>query len=279
MTTSPYTADQAGLCVSTLHPSPGQHVPGDVERLILVAGQAGFRGLAFQPNWVASYGAAQTRKLLDDQGMFAGALEGAMNWGQGPKGAGADADLLLDAASAIGAGVLHAANMALELDSPAQSADGFAALCERARAHDIKVSLEFLPWYAVPDLATAWQIVQAAGADNGGICLDFGHWWNQPGGPDYELLRTIPGEKISYVQPTDSPAAPYASTSDYFTRNITERPLPGDGPIDVPPIFAALADIGAKPYFAYQVCNPAMASEGAETMAAKLRANAEKIFA
>jgi sugar phosphate isomerase/epimerase len=279
MATSTYTADQAGLCVSTLHPSPREHVRDDVERLIRVAGRAGFRGLAFQPNWVASYGAAETRRLLEDEGMFAGALEGGMSWGQGPKGGAADADLLLDAASAIGARVLHAANMAPQLDSLAQAADGFAALCERARAHDIKVSLEFLPWYAVPDLATAWRIVQASGADNGGICLDFGHWHNQPGGPDYDLLRTIPGERISYVQPTGSPPAPFTSATDYFMRNITERPLPGEGEVDVPAIFAALADIGAEPYFAYQVCNVAMASEGAETMAAKLHANAEKIFA
>jgi sugar phosphate isomerase/epimerase len=279
MTTSTYTADQAGLCVSTLHPDPGQHVRDDVERLIRIAGTAGFRGLAFQPNWIASYGAAETRKLLQDEGMFAGALEGGMNWGKGPEGGAADADLLLDAASAIGAPLLHAANMAPQLASLSQAVDGFATLCERARAHDVKVSLEFMPWYAVPDLATAWRIVQEAGADNGGICLDFGHWRNQPGGPDFDLLRTIPGERISYVQPTDSPPAAFASATDYFMRNITERPLPGDGDVDVHAIFAALADIGAEPYFAYQVCNVALASEGAETMAAKLRANAEKFFA
>ena len=59
---------------------------------------------------------------------------------------------------------------------------------------------------------------------------------------------------------------------------MTERPLPGDGDVDAPAIFAALAEIGAEPYFAYQVCNVALANEGAEAMAAKLRANAEKIF-
>jgi sugar phosphate isomerase/epimerase len=279
MTTSNYSADQAGICVSTLHPDPHRHVPDDVERLIRIAGKAGFRGLAFQPNWVASYGAANVRKLLDDEGMYAGALEGGMNWGNGPEGGTADADALLDAASAIGAGVLHAASMAAALDSLAQAADGFATLCERARAHGIKVSLEFLPWYAVPDLKTAWQIVQQAGADNGGICLDFGHWHNQPGGPDFELLRAIPGEHISYVQPADTPNPPFTSANDYFMRNITERPLPGEGSVDVAPIFAALAEIGADPFFAYQVCNVALASGGAEAMAAKLHANAEQIFA
>jgi len=279
MTTSPYTADQAGLCVSTLHPDPHKHVRADVERLIRIAGKAGLRGLAFQPNWVASYGGADVRKLLEEEGMYAGALEGGMNWGKGPEGAAEDADNLLDAASAIGAGVLHAACMMPELDSLARAADGFAALCERARAHGIKVSLEFIPFFAVPDLATAWRIVQDAGAENGGICLDFGHWQCQPGGPDFGLLRSIPGERLFYVQPVDVLPVKTDSAKAYFEQSITERLLPGDGVVDVPPIFAALTEIGAKPYFAYQVTNPAMAGEGAETMAAKIRANAERIFA
>ena len=273
-----FTADRAGLCLSTLHPDPRAHTRDDVERLIRIAGKAGFRSLAFQPNWVASYGAAALRGLLADEGMSAGALEGAMHWGEGPEGGAADADQLLEAAAGIGAGVLHAACMLPALESTARAADGFATLCERARAHGISVSLEFIPWYAVPDLAAAWRIVREADAANGGICLDFGHWNRQPGGPDFDLLRSIPGERISYVQPTDSPGAKSHSASEYFQQNITERPLPGDGDVDVPAIFAALAEIGAEPYFAYQVCNVALASEGAESMAVKLHANAEKIF-
>jgi sugar phosphate isomerase/epimerase len=278
MPSSTFTADQAGLCLSTLHPDPQAHSREDVERLVRIAGKAGFRSLAFQPNWVASYGAAALRRLLSDQGMAAGALEGAMHWGEGPEGGAADANQLLDAAADIGAGVLHAACMMPTLDSPDRAVAGFATLCERARAHEVRVSLEFIPWYAVPDLKTAWHIVREADAINGGICLDFGHWNRQPGGPDFELLRSIPGARITYVQPTDSPASSSSSASEYFRQNITDRPLPGDGDVDVPAIFSALADIGAEPYFAYQVCNPGLAMEGAEAMAMKLRANAKAIF-
>ena len=37
--------------------------------------------------------------------------------------------------------------------------DEFAALCERA-GPDLTVALEFMPYSGVPDLATAWQVVQ-----------------------------------------------------------------------------------------------------------------------
>ena len=51
---------------------------------------------------------------------------------------------------------------------------GFAALCERARP--LTVALEFLPFGAVPDLATLWKVVEAARAANGGLLVDFWHW-------------------------------------------------------------------------------------------------------
>jgi hypothetical protein len=37
--------------------------------------------------------------------------------------------------------------------------DAFAALCERA-GPDLTVTLEFMPYNGVPDLATAWRIVE-----------------------------------------------------------------------------------------------------------------------
>ena len=70
--------------------------------------------------------------------------------------------------------------------------EGFAALCEHAAEHGVRVAIEFLPWSAVPDLATTWQIVRGSGTTNGGIVIDMLHWQRQPGGPNLELLRQIP---------------------------------------------------------------------------------------
>ena len=276
MTATRFTADQVGVCVSTLHVTPHQFETADIERCVAAAAGAGSANCVFQVHWASTYGGSELHALLDDHGIYAGALESSMGWIDGPDAAERDADQLLDLAAAIGAGLLHAAAMGSELDLP-RAADGFAALCERANAYDIDVALEFIPYYAVPDLKTAWDVVRESGASNGGICLDFMHFDRQPGGPDYDLLRGIPGEYLTYVQPTDAPPE-IASPEDYMTQCITERPVPGDGVIDIERMVAAIEATGAEPCLAFQVCNPALAAEGADVMAARLRASAAEMF-
>jgi sugar phosphate isomerase/epimerase len=277
VTATRFRADQVGVCVSTLHVTPHEFDTADIERCVAAAADAGLPSLVFQVHWASTYGGDALRKLLDDEGLTAGALEGSLSWVDGPEAASRDADHLLDLASAIGAGLLHAASLAPDLDLP-RAADGFAALCERARALDIDVAVEFIPYYAVPDLKTACDVVRESGASNGGICLDFMHFERQSGGPDYDLLRQIPSEYIKYVQPTDAPAEVIESPEGYMTQCITERPVPGEGVIDIDRMVQAIEATGAEPYLAFQVCNPALAGEGADVMAAKLRASANKIF-
>jgi sugar phosphate isomerase/epimerase len=275
-----FRADDAGICLSTLHVTPRHFVAADVVQLARVAADAGFPSVALQSDWATIGGVDATRALLDDLGLTVSALESAITWSAGTDAAHQDADQLLDTASALGARVLHAVSVATELDSLSRAIDGFATLCERARAHEIDVSIEFIPWYGIPDLATAWQIVRGSEASNGGICIDFQHWHCQPEGPDLDLLRSIPGECISYVQPTDAPLRTAAVSPDtYMAECLTDRPVPGEGAIDIPPLMDALRATGADPVIAYQVCNPDLAETGAAAMAARLRANAAMLFA
>ena len=62
---------------------------------------------------------------------------------------------------------------------------------------------EFLPWTGIPDLATAWRIVESAARENAGILLDTWHWQRQPGGPAVDVLRGIPGDRIPVLQVCD----------------------------------------------------------------------------
>ena len=189
-----------------------------------------------------------------------------------------DADQLLEMTAAIGAGVLHSTSMALELESLPRAIEGFATLCERAKTYDIRVSLEHIPWQAIPDVDTAWEIVRESGASNGGICIDLMHWQRQQGGPEFDRLREIPGEHINYVQLTDDTGRPVSSAEEYMVECLTVRPMPGDGIVDLDGMLAALGTVGGDPYVAYQVCNTEMASAGADVMAGRLRANAKQLF-
>ena len=102
---------------------------------------------------------------------------------------------LFAVADALGARSLNVVDVFGGPWSLDEAAAAFAGLCDRAAEHGLLVHLEFLPWSRIPDLATAWQVVNAADRPNGGIMLDAWHYFRS--GPDGALLRSIPGASSS----------------------------------------------------------------------------------
>jgi sugar phosphate isomerase/epimerase len=119
----------------------------------------------------------------------------------------------------------------------------FAALCDRAASHGMRVDLEFIPLdLGIPDLATAWSIVSAADRTNGGLTFDFWHYMRS--GADQALLKTIPGQKITAVQISDGLREVPASRSRYQDCFLDRLP-PGEGEFPIESTLAALREIGA----------------------------------
>jgi sugar phosphate isomerase/epimerase len=81
-----------------------------------------------------------------------------------------------------------------------QLVEPFAELCRRADG--LRVDLEFVAIWGLPDLASAWRVVRDAGAANGGVLFDFWHFFR--GASDLATLRCIPDEKIHAVQVCDA---------------------------------------------------------------------------
>ncbi len=271
-----FRADAVGMCPATLLPEPMTCDAAGLREIAGASAGAGFPTLSLWSFYATGNGVDTARAVFDDAGVTVRAVEAATQWTEGPEAAIADAEQQLDVASAFGADLLLACTMAPTMDT-ARATEGFAALCERASEHGARVAVEFLPWSAVSDLATTWRLVQESGATNGGIVIDMMHWQRQPGGPNLELLRQIPGERIHYVQVCD--AAPGTSgPGDYLTEALTARPVPGQGCVDIAALLGALAEIDADPYFALEVFNAELAARGASTMAAELRRATRTVF-
>jgi sugar phosphate isomerase/epimerase len=271
----PFSADTVGMCPATLLPEPMSCDVAGLREIARASAGAGFPTLSLWSFYATGNGVDTTRKVFDDAGITVRAVEAATSWTEGPEPAVADADQQLDVAAAFGADVLLACTLAPTMDA-VRATEGFAALCERASAHGVRVAVEFLPWSAVPDLATTWRLLQESGATNGGIVIDMMHWQRQPGGPNLELLREIPGERVHYVQVCD--AAPEPSGTDYMTEALTARAVPGEGCVDIETLLGTLAAIDAHPYFALEVFNAELAARGASAMAAELRRAARTVF-
>jgi sugar phosphate isomerase/epimerase len=214
--------------------------------------EGGFTGLSF---FCSDYELAREqgmsdadiRSLLSDHGLGVGELDPLLTWVPGTElasGATAEGvdffgygeDDFYRIHDALGARSINAVVFTDKDVTTAELGDAFGALCERADRHDLLVHLEFMPWTQVPNAATAWQVVSAAGAPaNGGIMLDT--WHHFRGGCSAEDLRVIPVERILAVQLNDATAEP---RGHIIHETLHGRLVPGDGAIDLVEILTVL---------------------------------------
>jgi sugar phosphate isomerase/epimerase len=202
------------------------------------------------------------------RGLATPVVEAVLGWAQGQDDAAIEAEVgpAVELAAAAGAKFLTAVSLdaALELDVAAR---GFRRVCEIASRAGLEVALEFLPWGAIPEIRVAWDLVERAGAPNGGLLLDTWHWHRRRGGPDFATLERIPGDRILVLQLSD---AAEAEGDDLMRESIQARLLPGEGAIDYAGLFTSLDRIGARPLVAPEVFNRTLAERGPAEMARRV---------
>jgi sugar phosphate isomerase/epimerase len=264
--------EAVGICPAILVQDPMATDDETFERVVHAAAAARFTSFSLWSFWATTYGTERARALLDSVGIRVPAVEAVMQWVHGP-GVALDSEMtaMTEVATGLGAEMLIACTLEPTPASLADAVAGFRVLCDQAAAHDLRVCIEFFPWSGMPDLATAWRVVEESGAPNGGILIDMMHWHHQDGGPNFALLEQIPGEHIHYVQVCDT-VAPRAPAGDYMTEALENRRVPGDGDVDIRRLLRTLDDIGAEPWFAYEVFNQELAAGGPDAMAQTLRA-------
>lgn len=144
---------------------------------------------------------------------------------------------VFELANALGADLVTTLALFVPLVDPDAGAEHFAAACDHAAEHGVRLQLEFIPGTGIPNLALAWQIVSRAGRENGGLLVDSWHFFRSD--PDFDLLSSIPGERIYGVQIEDAPARPAANLA---FESLHGRLVPGDGALDLTRFIAALPE-------------------------------------
>lgn len=252
------------MCTATLLEDPMAAGPDELRAAAEAAAAAGCTELSVWAFQLASMGD------LAGLGLNVTALEAAMTWpAADPR---TEAAQLAELAAETGAGLIAAVCMEPELPDLDRARDNLAVVLEAARDAGARICVEFLPWSGIPDLATAWRLVEPLGPD-AGILLDTWHWVRQPGGPAVALLRSIPGERIAYVQVCDAAAA---LDGDPMAEAMSSRLLPGEGAVDFAEVFGVLREIGASPFVATEIFNPALVAEQGPTGAAMAMTDAAR---
>jgi sugar phosphate isomerase/epimerase len=151
------------------------------------------------------------------------------------------AEHCLDLASAVGLNsVLIAAAFDIGALETAQLIEPFAAFCDSARMRGLRVELEFVPFWGIPTLEMAWDIVRTADRPDTGLLIDT--WHLQKGSPDLaadlELIGTIPGDRLASIQLAD--AAVMRRADELYTDGHF-RLFPGEGELALETITATVA--------------------------------------
>ncbi|MFK8050954.1 MAG: sugar phosphate isomerase/epimerase family protein [Halioglobus sp.] len=249
----------------------------DLETFLSSAASAGFQAVTLN---TAYYREAQEKgysdkdlgQLLTDHGLTVSDIDPLFNWmpdsasleGSDPISLCSQASMedIFHLAHVAGTEIVNAPLGFSNPDSEQQIVDGFAALCERASREGLRVSLEFMPFNQVPNLATAARILEQAGCANGGIMFDCWHH-HRAGGTAEDILR-VPGEKFFAMQLDD--AMPQAM-DDILDETLNHRLLPGEGCINLPEILGALQTVGASVIYDVEVFKASLRDLPAETRA------------
>jgi sugar phosphate isomerase/epimerase len=267
------------LCAGTV-PQSG------LRERVVAAADAGFAAISVFPHEVkaardAGFSDANLRTLLRDHGVAIAEIDPLLSWmpsdaagagvsEEGQRFLAASEDSFYAIADALGA---RSINVALADPRPVEVVavvDAFGALCTRAAAHGLLVTLEFLPWTGVRDAATAAAIVERAGCANGGVMLDAWHWFRS--GAD---LASIPAARVFGVQLSDAPAR---AEADVIEETLHRRLAPGDGDADLAGLLRQLAAGGCAAPIGVEVFSDTVAIQPLRETAQQMARAARRIL-
>ncbi|WP_138470409.1 bifunctional sugar phosphate isomerase/epimerase/4-hydroxyphenylpyruvate dioxygenase family protein [Poseidonocella sp. HB161398] len=143
-----------------------------------------------------------------------------------------------------------------------RAADDFRELGERAARRGLRVGFEALAWGRnFWDHRDAWEVVRRADHPNVGIILDSFHTLARKIDPD--TIRTIPGDKIFFVQLADAPKIDMDLL--YWSRHY--RNMPGEGDLDVTGFMRAVCATGYAGPISLEIFNDQFRAGKTEALA------------
>jgi sugar phosphate isomerase/epimerase len=225
-----------------------EYSPFDFRQRVESAARAGFTGFGIWHADLAHVLRTRTlnemKQILDDNGIQYLELEFLTDWfldGARKKQSDVSKAMLLDAAEALRAHHVKVGDFYQEAASMPRLIETFAELCGEARERGTKVGFELMPFAMIRTLEDSLQLVEGAGASNGGICFDTWHIVKLK--IPYAELRRIPAQYIISVELNDGTLeCPWSLHED----TVNHRRLCGEGEFDIKGFIAAIEDAGYR---------------------------------
>jgi len=235
--------------ISGAHPlTDREYSPFDFKDRVEAAARAGFKGIGL---WHADLEHVlrkrtlkEMKQILDDNGIQHVELEFLMDWfldGERKRQSDAQREKLLTAYEVLQAHHLKVGDLSKAKTPMPRLIEAFAELCAEGAKHGALIGFELMPFAMIDTLKETLEMVEGAGAANGGICLDLWHIVKLK--IPYEDVARIPQEYVVSIELDDGTfEAPWSLHED----TINHRRLCGEGEFDVKGFINCMLDAGYK---------------------------------
>jgi len=226
------------------------------------AAKAGFTGFgiwhADLDHTLETLSLPQMRRILDDNGIKHVELEFLTDWfldGEAKKRSDVQKRKLLTAAETLRARSVKVGDFFRQPCPLPKLIESFASLCKEAESYGTRIGFEMMPFCAIDSLDLARELVEGAGAPNGGIFFDL--WHLVKIGITPEELARFPARYRAGVELNDGYSKAH-SMADLHVETTEHRQLCGEGEFDVQGFIAALRKSGWAGPWGIEVLNKKM---------------------
>jgi sugar phosphate isomerase/epimerase len=214
------------------------------------AARVGFSGLGLWhadiEHQLESRSLKDIKQIFDDAGLRYLELEFLMDWFLDPdderrKESDKSRKLLFEAAATLDAHHIKVGNIPGTPAELPQITERFAELCADAADHTAaRIVYEFMPFDVnVRTLDAALEVVQGAGAENGGLAIDTWHMGKL--GITADDLRRVPLEYLTWIELSDGQRE---DMEDPIDEVVNHRRLPGEGEFGVAEYVDTFRELG-----------------------------------
>jgi sugar phosphate isomerase/epimerase len=223
-----------------------EYSPFDFKDRVESVAIAGFKGFGIWhsdlEHVLKSRSLREMKQILDDNGIKHVELEFLGDWfldGEPKKQSDVRKQMLFAAAEVFQAHHVKVGDFNHTTTPMPKLIAAFDALCAEGAEHGTRVGFELMPFAMIDNLKDCLALVQGAGQENGGICLDLWHFFKL-GIPCSEVAR-IPLKYITSVELNDGTfTCPWSLHED----TINHRRLCGEGEFDVRGFITAVRKTG-----------------------------------